>query len=157
MSNTFIINSPIGDLALSFHQNKLSRIEFTGMHQSDLARNDTPNNPLLQSVTQELHSYFQNPRHAFSLSLHIDGTPFQQKVWNALRQIPVGHTLSYSELARKLKTSARAIGNACRTNRLPLIIPCHRITGKNNLGGFGGATTGRTLEIKKWLLQHEAL
>ena len=72
-----------------------------------------------------------------------------------MQKIPYGKTKSYGELAQELKTSARAIGNACRHNPLPIIIPCHRIVAKNNLGGYNGATEGKMLNIKEWLLQHE--
>ncbi|MCD6453830.1 MAG: methylated-DNA--[protein]-cysteine S-methyltransferase [Candidatus Aminicenantes bacterium] len=64
------------------------------------------------------------------------GTDFQKRVWKELRKIPYGETITYGELAKKLKTSPRAVGNAVARNRLPLFIPCHRVIGKNGLGGF---------------------
>lgn len=148
-----IIPSPIGKLAITLNQNQLSRIEFLGDNGTPT---DIPNNILLNKIIFEIQTYFQNPKHAYSIPLEIKGTHFQQKVWEALRNIPAGQTLSYGELATQLKTSPRAIGNACRANRIPLIIPCHRITAKNHLGGFAGNTSGTLFEIKKWLLHHEA-
>jgi len=156
MIYTYLIDSPVGNLGLSLYQNKLSCIEFLGEHQPKIVTEDAQDNAVLQNIISEIQTYFQQPAHVFTLSLHIEGTLFQQKVWEALRQIPAGHTLSYGELARQLKTSPRAIGNACRANRIPLVIPCHRITAKNNLGGFSGKTSGQFFAIKKWLLQHEA-
>src|SRR3989344_3383893 len=84
-----------------------------------------------------------------------DGTDFQQRVWRALQRIPAGRVLSYGELAHKLKTGARAVGNACRANRIPIVIHCHRVVAANGKGGFMGKTGGRALAIKDWLLTHE--
>ena len=154
MTYTCIISSPLGNLRITLDQNKLSRIEFLGGRLTD-SSDDILNNTALQKIRLELQHYFQNPTHIFSIPLKMEGTPFQLKVWEALLHIPAGNTLSYGELASQLKTSPRAIGNACRSNRIPVIIPCHRITAKNNLGGFSGQTTGQFLKIKKWLLQHE--
>jgi methylated-DNA-[protein]-cysteine S-methyltransferase len=63
--------------------------------------------------------------------------------------------MTYQELADKLQTSPRAIGNACRANPTPIIVPCHRIVAKSHMGGFAGDTQGKLLDIKKWLLEHE--
>jgi methylated-DNA-[protein]-cysteine S-methyltransferase len=69
--------------------------------------------------------------------------------------IPPGRTRSYGDIAAELGSSARAVGNACRANPIPLFIPCHRVVAKHGLGGFGGQTRGRLPEIKAWLLRHE--
>lgn len=148
-----IISSPIGNLAITLNQNQLSRIEFFG-DQGTIS--PSSNNSALNKIIIEIHSYFKNPKHAFAIPLELKGTSFQQKVWESLRNIHVGQTLSYGELATQLNTSPRAIGNACRSNPVPLIIPCHRIIAKNSLGGFSGKASGSLVEIKKWLLQHEA-
>ncbi|MEE9573942.1 MAG: methylated-DNA--[protein]-cysteine S-methyltransferase, partial [Candidatus Neomarinimicrobiota bacterium] len=100
-------------------------------------------------------NYFKNPDSYFNLPLAPKGTTFQQKVWQALQNIPSGETRTYGELAKQLNTSPRAIGNTCRANPIPIVIPCHRVVGQNNDGGFMGKTTGQSLEIKKWLLEHE--
>jgi methylated-DNA-[protein]-cysteine S-methyltransferase len=72
-----------------------------------------------------------------------------------LRSIPPGRTRTYGELASKLGTSARAVGGACRANPCPVVVPCHRVVAANGLGGFAGDTSGRKLEVKRWLLRHE--
>jgi methylated-DNA-[protein]-cysteine S-methyltransferase len=146
--------APFGKLGLYMAQNKLAGIDF-----SPLPTAEQPAQPVddIQQIYRELHSYFQNPAHLFNLELSLTGTPFQQKVWQALRNIPSGATLSYNVLAKQLMTSPRAIGNACRANPIPIIIPCHRIVAQNHIGGYAGATQGTLLNIKKWLLQHEAL
>ena len=109
----------------------------------------------MKPVLAELKAYFANPRHRFKLALQPQGTPFQQAVWKALQAIPSGKTLTYQDLALKLKTSARAVGNACRKNPLPIFIPCHRVVAKSGLGGFCGEKDGRFMRVKKTLLEWE--
>ncbi len=108
-----------------------------------------------QQITHQLNCYFSNPRHQFEIPLELKGTAFQQRVWNSLRLIPAGETISYGELAARLGSSARAVGNACRANQLPVVVPCHRVVAKSGLGGFMGQRQGNELSIKQCLLQHE--
>jgi methylated-DNA-[protein]-cysteine S-methyltransferase len=89
--------------------------------------------------------------------LHAAGTAFQQRVWQAMREIPLGETISYGALAKQLNSSARAVGNACRTNPIPIIIPCHRIVAKHGIGGFSGMIQGTRITMKEWLLRHEGI
>ncbi len=146
-----IIPSPIGNLGIHIHNNKLTRIVFLGTDQSSQLSNENEYQPL----HNELTAYFQNPQHDFQFPLEVKGTPFQKTVWQALRQIPVSTTISYQELATHLGTSPRAIGNACRANPTPIIVPCHRVVAKNHMGGFVGKTAGEMIAIKRWLLTHE--
>ncbi len=101
-------------------------------------------------------NYFNKKEETFT---HIDiapqGTPFQQRVWQALQGIPYGQTRTYQQLAQQLNTSARAVGNACRANPIPIIIPCHRILAKSGIGGFMGKKSGHPLKIKQFLLTIE--
>ncbi|HEV2613720.1 MAG TPA: methylated-DNA--[protein]-cysteine S-methyltransferase [Gammaproteobacteria bacterium] len=90
-----------------------------------------------------------------SLLSNLTGTDFQKRVWAELLKISPGKTVTYSELAKKLNSHPRAIGQACRANPLPIIIPCHRVVGKNNLGGYFGHTHGKLLDKKKRLLALE--
>ena len=85
----------------------------------------------------------------------LKGTDFQKRVWAELLKIPPGKTVTYSDLAKKLHSHPRAIGQACKANPLPITIPCHRVVGKNNLGGYFGKTRGKLLERKKALLALE--
>jgi len=103
-----------------------------------------------------LQQYFKNPQTSFNIKADEHGTAFQQRVWQALRDIPVGETRTYGQIARQLNSSPRAVGNACRANPLPIVTPCHRVVAANGAGGFAGARQGRLLDIKKWLLAHEA-
>jgi len=112
---------------------------------------------LAAEAVRQLRCYFRDPRYIFALPLAPSGTEFQRRVWSALRRIPAGTALSYGELALRLGSGARAIGGACRANPISLVIPCHRVVGRNGLGGFMGVAAGRSLDIKRWLLAHESV
>lgn len=111
--------------------------------------------PYLSEIASRLKLYLKGHPVSFSDSVDLsEATPFQQEVWLALRNIPYGKTTSYSELANKLgrPLAARAVGQALSKNPLPIILPCHRVTGKNgNLVGFAGGTG-----LKRALLKLEA-
>lgn len=103
-----------------------------------------------------LQNYFNKKQHHFDIKEFVtQGTAFQQRVWQALAEIPHGQTVTYGSLAQKLNSSPRAVGGAVGANPLPIFIPCHRVMGANGkLTGFsapGGITT------KKWLLNHEGI
>ena len=115
-----------------------------------------PRNSLAERAAQQLERYRGNPDAKFDLPVMIEGSDLQRGVWHAMCAIPRGSTRTYGELARELGADARAIGQACGDNRLPLVIPCHRIVAADGLGGFGHATGGYLLEVKRWLLMHEA-
>lgn len=146
----FAIPSPIGYLGLWFDAEQLVKLEFL---KSKPAVSTTPP-PYVSAIIAQLKAYFKKPQPLRGEHL-ILGTPFQKKVWRQLCQIPVGETVTYGELATKLRTSARAIGTACRTNRIPLFIPCHRVVSKSDQGGFCGQQSGPFFKIKAWLLQYE--
>lgn len=111
--------------------------------------------PLAESVCQQLQRYLQYPDTEFFIPLKMHATPHQQKVWQAMLDIPRGETRSYGELAVLLHSSAQAVGQACGANPIPIVIPCHRVVGKASLGGFMRHMQGSTLDIKRWLLAHE--
>lgn len=117
-----------------------------------------PSTSLAKEVCAQLQAYLSNPRYAFDLSLHISGTVHQRRVWEQIQTIPSGQTCSYAEIAKKIHSAPRAVGRACGANKIPIVIPCHRIIAKNgSLGGFMNAREGEPLEIKRWLLQHESI
>jgi methylated-DNA-[protein]-cysteine S-methyltransferase len=153
MNHTAVISSPIGPIGiqLSTDQQFVTHLNFLERYHEL----KPSSHPLVNHINTELENYFKNPHHVFSIPMQLIGTEFQKCIWQALCKIPVGKTQSYGELAEKLDTSPRVIGNACRANPLPLIIPCHRIVAKQHIGGFAGATRGDLLNIKTWLLGHE--
>ncbi|HYX62769.1 MAG TPA: methylated-DNA--[protein]-cysteine S-methyltransferase [Burkholderiales bacterium] len=119
------------------------------------ARVVSPKSPLGEKAARQLEAYRANPDTRFDLPLLVEGTPFQRRLWAALGEIPRGKTLTYGELARRLGGEPRAVGQACGDNRLPIVIPCHRVVAANGIGGFAHSTGGYLLEAKRWLLAHE--
>jgi methylated-DNA-[protein]-cysteine S-methyltransferase len=115
-----------------------------------------PESQLAERAAQQLERYREDPATRFDLPLAIEGTPFQRRLWDALCEIPCGKTLTYGELARRLRAPARAIGQACGDNRLPIVIPCHRVVASSGIGGFAHTRRGYLIEAKQWLLAHEA-
>jgi methylated-DNA-[protein]-cysteine S-methyltransferase len=111
---------------------------------------------LLQRVANELNAYFAHAGHRFELPFAPRGTPFRLRVWTALLDIPVGQTLTYGELARRVGSAPRAVGQAVGDNPIPIVIPCHRVVAADGgLGGFMHSRIGFSQDIKRWLLRHE--
>ena len=142
---------PIAVLGIRISNNHLAAIEYLPMDTQTQA----PICGLSAKVCEQIKAYLRDPTFQFSLPLKINGTYFQSKVWEAISAIPVSQTLYYSDIARKLFSGPRAVGQACRVNRIPLVIPCHRVIAKDNLGGFNGDHRGASIDIKRWLLRHE--
>mgnify|MGYP001562039362 CR=1 FL=1 len=114
-----------------------------------------PKNRLAERAARQFERYRRDPDSGFDLPLAEVGTAFQRRVWEVIASIPRGRTLSYGEVARRLRSAPRAVGQACGANWFPLVIPCHRVVGASSLGGFGHHGEGFHLEIKSWLLRHE--
>lgn len=129
----------------------------TGIHYLPLEeRSLAPAGALAERACKELERYLADPQVRFTLPLAALGSPFRQRVWQALTQIPIGESRTYGELARQLHSAPRAIGGACGANPIALVIPCHRVVGTHgSLGGFMGVTEGEPIAIKRWLLAHE--
>ena len=123
------------------------------------ARVEAPRNPLAERAVRQLERYREDADAVFDLPLRIEGSEFQRRVWDLMCAIPRGKTRTYGDLARELggdlSTTARAVGQACGDNRLPIVIPCHRVVAANGIGGFAHATGGFLIEAKRWLLAHE--
>jgi methylated-DNA-[protein]-cysteine S-methyltransferase len=156
--------SPVGELLLTASDTALTGVYFAtsrrGPPPTDRAgwtedNGQGPAGALLARVRQQLTEYFDGTRTTFDLPLEALGSGFEHRVWNALRTIPYGTTLSYGELARRLGdvNSTRAVGAANGKNPIPIIVPCHRVVGaRGDLTGFGGG-----LDRKRWLLEHEGV
>lgn len=147
-----VISTLIGKLGLLIQQGAVTRIHLV-QESCPLFVDDTSS--LVADIINELQHYFAGQLTSFQIPFLLQGTSFQQVVWRALLSIPYGKTVTYGQLASQLKTSPRAIGNACRTNPLIILVPCHRVLGASGLGGYGGKTTGHQLGIKRWLLELE--
>lgn len=152
---TLMIPAPFGGVRIS--------VRFGGVVATELmpppvqnVQGETVENALLGEASDQLMRYFHDPALEFSLPLVLAGTAFQRRVWSATLGIPAGYTKTYGGLSALIGGSPRAVAGACRANRLPILIPCHRIVGASGLGGYHGCTDGPMLAVKSWLLQHEA-
>jgi len=143
-------NTPAGWLEVTYDEHYVYRSVFT----KAILNAQQATTPLGIQIAAQLKAYDKNPHHHFQLPLHPLGSSYQQIVWNALLVIPGGRTLTYGELATTLQSSPRAIGQACKKNPLALFIPCHRVIGKHNQGGYMGREDA--LPYKIALLRHEA-
>lgn len=116
-----------------------------------------PNTELTREACAQLQAWLQDPAFRFKLPLAPQGTAFQQRVWAQISSISPGQTRTYGELAQALQSAPRPVGGACGANPLPLIVPCHRVIASGGgLGGFNRARGGFLLDVKRWLLAHEA-
>lgn len=143
--------SPIGKIYVQTNHKQIKSLWIEGK-KVQTGHNEPA---LVKDLICQLDAYFEDSRYKFDLPVRLEGTDFQQRVWKALTRIPAGRTMSYGQLADRLGSSPRAVGNACRANPVPLIIPCHRVIARNGLGGYDGKTSGQRMNIKRWLLQHE--
>lgn len=147
-----IISAPMCSLGACFSGDMLTRLDFLPGAATTTERRDSRINRLVR----ELDAYWENPAYSFEMALAPQGTPFQLRVWQGLTRIPSGQPMTYGALARQLGTAARAVGQACGSNPVPILIPCHRVVAAGGLGGFMHASAGAPLDVKSWLLAHEA-
>lgn len=147
----FKLAAPFAVLGVRIIGERLTGIEYLPSGVAALA----PRTPFAREVCRQLRAYLKNPTFAFDLPFQYSGTDFQNRVWRIVHAIPSGQTLSYAQVARMAQTFPRPVGMACGANRLPLVIPCHRVVASQGLGGFMHATRGRAIEVKRWLLSHE--
>lgn len=150
------IESPVGAILLTANQRSL-----TGLHLKDqkyfpkLTENwsESSSSSILDLAEKQLAEYFAHQRQQFDLSLEPVGTDFQKQVWQLLREIPFGETISYGTLAQRVgqPTASRAVGAANGRNPISIIVPCHRVIATSGkLTGYAGG-----LDRKQWLLRHE--
>ncbi len=147
--DTIYFKSPVGTLEIKGNQDGLSSLHF--MDSEEKPTKKIPKH--LQKTVSQLQEYFEGTRTEFNLKLNPEGTEFQKKVWEQLQEIPFSKTVSYQTIANRLGDPKviRAAATANGKNPIAIIIPCHRVIGKDgSLTGFGGG-----LHRKKWLLDHE--
>ena len=143
--------TPFGMLGIRCEANALTGIDFL---EPD-ATPQTSSQAFAREVCEQLQAYFIDPNFHFNLSLKLNGTVHQTKVWQAISAIPSGQTRNYGDLATLLDSSPRAVGQACGANPIPIVIPCHRVVSKSGIGGFIHQREGDALDIKCWLLAYE--
>ena len=148
MKKIAIYYSPVGAIQLEYEDDVV-----TALKNAEAGTKDEPLSALAELVFRQLDEYFAGTRTEFTFPYRLHGTPFQEKVWEALRQIPYGETRSYKDIAEAIghPKAYRAVGMANNANPIFIAIPCHRVIGANgSLVGYGGG-----LEMKKALLELE--
>jgi methylated-DNA-[protein]-cysteine S-methyltransferase len=141
------VPSPLGPLTLTEVDGSITRVDWSAARRSQ-------ETALLREARRQLQAYFAGKLRAFDLPLSLGGSPFQQRVWQAMQRIPYGETRSYGELAHETDSGPRPVGYACATNPIPIIVPCHRVlaAGKR-IGGYSG---GAGIATKRLLLELES-
>lgn len=166
LDTSMILPSPVGDLILTCDGRFLTGLQFldvaTQGSDSDrdftFRRESNEDNPIFAELIEQLNEYFSGRRLVFQLkklTIRLDGTDFQKRVWNELSHIPYGQTISYGELARRIgqPSASRAVGLANGRNPISILVPCHRVIGTNGkLVGYGGG-----LDRKRKLLEVEGI
>jgi methylated-DNA-[protein]-cysteine S-methyltransferase len=156
------IASPVGPLTIAERAGRLCLLHFGPLddHVLTMFERWYPREPRerrpIPAIATALARYFAGEIHAINdVAVELNGTPFQKSVWNALRRIPAGSTVSYATLAKRIgqRTAVRAVGAANGANPVAIVVPCHRVIGSDgSLTGYGGG-----LERKQWLLAHEGV
>lgn len=148
--------SPLGTIKIVADGNGIVGIDFLNKSKGKFSSDDLKiQNEHLKNCVKQLDDYFQGKRKEFELKLYLKGTDFQKKVWKELLKIPFGKTISYGEVAKRIKNpkAVRAVGQAVGKNPISIVVPCHRVIGSD--GSLTGYASG--LHRKKWLLKHEGI
>jgi methylated-DNA-[protein]-cysteine S-methyltransferase len=140
------VPSPLGPLRIVEAAERLVALDWS-------AAEIESETPLLREARHQLAAYFAGRLTTFDLPLAPAGSAFQQRVWAAMQAIPYGRTRTYGEMARELRSAARAVGGACGRNPLPIVIPCHRVVASG--AGMGGYSGAGGLATKRFLLDLE--
>lgn len=151
MKTLWKTSSPVGTLTLQFNEQALEAIHFGDV---EIEGYEIMQTPLSDRAVLELEEYFEGKREVFTIPLSLQGTPFQKQVWGILKEIPIGETRTYKDIAQLIghEKAYRAVGMANNKNKIPIIIPCHRVIGSSGkMVGYAGG-----LEIKETLLKLEA-
>jgi len=145
-SGTITFNSPLGPLTVREKNGAIAAVDFA-------VATEQRETPLLAAAKAQLDAYFYCGLKTFELPLATVGSDFNRRVWEVIASIPYGHTLTYGEVAARVGGDARSVGGACGANRIPIVIPCHRVVGQGGtMVGYSGAGGPET---KRFLLQLE--
>lgn len=144
--------TPFAVVGISVRGEKLVGVQYLPLDTASEPARD----PLAREVCNQIRAYLKDPMHRFDIPYALEGTAYQQRVWREIARIPSRETRSYGDLARALKSAPRAVGGACGSNPVPLIVPCHRVvSAAGGIGGFMHSRADFALGIKSWLLNHE--
>ncbi len=148
-----VVKVPFGGIGIRTHEGAISEAVY-------LPRSIKPRagkTPLAREAAKQINAYFKDASFSFDLPLADKGSEFQRAVWSVICAIPSGHTLSYGDVARRIRSAPRAVGQACGANWYSLLIPCHRVLAANGIGGFGSGDGGFHMNVKRWLLAYEGV
>lgn len=148
---TAIVPAPFGAMGIRTEQGVLLELTYLPPQYETKAPSDVLN----KEVARQVKAYLADPDFEFELPLSATGTDHQRKVWDVINAIPRGEVLTYAQVARRIGSAPRAVGQACGANWVPLVIPCHRVTATVGIGGFAHHDGGFHQNVKRWLLQHE--
>jgi methylated-DNA-[protein]-cysteine S-methyltransferase len=150
-----IVEAPFGAIGIRTEPGVVKELVYLPRHFEE----KPPADKLAELAAQQVERYFKEPDFQFNLPLAPVGTAFQRKVWTVISAIPRGEVLTYGDVAKRICSAPRAVGQACGANWFPLVIPCHRVTASGGLGGFSNHDdeTGFHLGVKRWLLAHEGI
>jgi methylated-DNA-[protein]-cysteine S-methyltransferase len=147
-----VIDAPFGKIGIRVDGARVREI----VYLPDAVQNVAPDTALAKETVRQIERYLERASASFDLPLAARGTTFQQRVWQGICAIPSGTVLTYGQLAKEIGSVPRAVGQACGSNPLPIVVPCHRVVASGGIGGFahhGGDGFYRT--VKRWLLAHE--
>lgn len=147
-----VVKTPIGKVGIRVADGCVTSVDFNVD-----ARVVKPTDAVAKAAVASMFDYFLEARQLHDVPVSLSGTDFQQRVWAALQQIKPGQVETYGELAKRLGSAPRAVGQACRKNPCPILIPCHRVVSATGIGGFAGETEGGNISMKRWLLRHEGV
>ncbi|SAK43586.1 methylated-DNA-(protein)-cysteine S-methyltransferase [Caballeronia catudaia] len=149
-----VIEAPFGKVGIRADEACVREIVYLPADVDSIA----PEKPLVIDAAAQIRAYFEQPSIRFDLPLATCGTAFQQRVWRGISSIGAGHVWTYGQLAREIGSVPRAVGQACGSNPLPIVIPCHRVVASGGIGGFAHHPgEGFYRNVKRWLLAHEGV
>lgn len=148
------LQAPFGWLVLVLERGSVAAVDIAGRRPKLPLCDRVPG---ARTIGREIERYLLDPGYQPAAPLLWTGTAFQRRVWRFLRRIPSGTVYTYGQVARELKTAPRAIGQACASNPLPVLVPCHRVVAGDGIGGYSAGPGQGGLPIKRWLLRHEGV
>ncbi|WP_288412294.1 methylated-DNA--[protein]-cysteine S-methyltransferase [uncultured Herbaspirillum sp.] len=150
-----VVHTPFGGMGIRSQAGALVEMVYLPRHYAEKEATDA----VAAQAVQQIERYLADPGFRFRLPLLQVGSAFQQRVWQAIAAIPCGQVQTYGQVAKRIQSAPRAVGQACGANCYPLIVPCHRVTAAGGLGGFShhDDEDGFHLEVKRWLLRHEGV
>lgn len=147
-----IVAAPFGALGVACDDEAVAEITYLPPGTAEIA----PRGALAERAARQLRRYLEDADFRFDLPLaRAAGTPFQRAVWREIAHVPRGRVVRYGDIAKRLHSAPRAVGQACGANPFPLVIPCHRVVSAQGLGGFANHRDGFLIATKRWLLAHE--